>query len=75
MAAIAVRLFGGPNVDCFPHNSNFYQKYSFLLQSPWASSLEQETKVLSTLKKLGKIVGADKRLEVLYTSSIMRGFR
>ena len=43
MAAIAVRMFGGPDVDCFPHNSFFYQKYSFLLQSPWASSLEQES--------------------------------
>ena len=43
MAAIAVRMFGGPEVDCFPHNSFFYQKYSFLLQSPWASSLDQES--------------------------------
>ena len=49
MAAIAVRMFGGPDVDCFPHNSFFYQKYSFLLQSPWASSLEQVSHLSSSV--------------------------
>ena len=75
MAAIAVRLFGGPDVDCFPHNHQFYQKYTFLFKSPWASSFEQEREVENTLKLLGSTIGADKRLDVLFTSAIMRGFR
>lgn len=75
MAAVGVRLFGGPDVDCFPHNHQFYQKYTSLLKSPWTSSLEQERKVEDTLQLLGETIGADKRMEVLFTSAIMRGFR
>jgi len=75
MAAMAIRLFGGPDVDCFPHDHEFYQKYTFLLKSPWASSLEQERDVENTLRELGATIGSDKRLEVLFTSAIMRGFR
>jgi len=75
MAALAVRLFGGPEVDCSPHDHFFYQKYSFLLKSPWASSLEQEREVVNTLRLLGTTIRSDKRLEVLFTSAIMRGFR
>ena len=37
--------------------------------------LDQEVSVLKTLMMLGQIVGADKRLEVLLTSAVMRGFR
>eukprot|EP00090_Calanus_glacialis_P030481 TRINITY_DN49188_c0_g1_i1.p1 TRINITY_DN49188_c0_g1~~TRINITY_DN49188_c0_g1_i1.p1 ORF type:complete len:144 (+),score=40.06 TRINITY_DN49188_c0_g1_i1:2-433(+) len=75
MAAVGVYLFGGPDVDCFPHNHQFYQKYTSLLKSPWTSSLEQERKVEDTLQLLGETIGADKRMEVLFTSAIMRGFR
>jgi len=75
MVAVAIRLFGGPDVDCFPHNHEFYQKYTFLLKSPWASSFEQEREVENTLRELGAIIGSDKRMEVLFTSAIMRGFR
>ena len=75
MTAIAVRLYGGPDVDCFPHTHSFYQKYDFLLRSPWASALEDEVMVERTLREVGEIIGADKRMEVLYTSAIMRGFR
>ena len=46
-----------------------------LVKSPWASSLEQERKVEDTLQLLGETIGADKRMEVLFTSAIMRGFR
>lgn len=75
MAAVAVRLFGGPDVDCAPHDHLFYQKYTFLLKSPWASSLEQEREVVNTLRLLGALIGSDKRIEVLFSSAIMRGFR
>eukprot|EP00092_Neocalanus_flemingeri_P047581 GFUD01053967.1.p1 GENE.GFUD01053967.1~~GFUD01053967.1.p1 ORF type:complete len:165 (+),score=47.09 GFUD01053967.1:33-497(+) len=75
MAAVAVRMFGGPDVDCFPHNHQFYQKYTFLLKSPWASSLEFESEAENTLRNLGATIGGDKRMEVLFTSAIMRGFR
>ena len=58
----------------FPSHE-FYSKYNFLLSSPWSSSMEQEAKVEKVLKEVGQLIQADKRMEVLFTSAIMRGFR
>ena len=35
----------------------------------------QEWSVVDTLRMIGITIGSDKRLEVLFTSAIMRGFR
>ena len=55
MAAVGVRLFGGPEVDCFPHDHEFYTKYNFLLASPWSSSLEQEKKVIKRKEEVAEL--------------------
>jgi len=74
MTHVAVQLYGGPGVDTHPHDEYFHQKYSFLLTSPWASSHQLEREVVNTLGQLGRLIGPDKRLEVLFTSALMRGF-
>ena len=74
MTHVAVQLYGGPEVDPHPHDEYFHHKYSFLLTSPWASSHQLEREVASTLGQLGRLIGPDKRLEVLFTSALMRGF-
>jgi len=78
LLAIAVRLYGGPNYAWFPDGKeikeDFFKKYSYLLRSPWARSLEEEEEVIQTLKETGELVGSDRVLEVLETNCIMSGF-
>ena len=44
--------------------SEFYSKYSYLLRSPWAASIEDEREVLDTMKETAKLLAADRALEV-----------
>ena len=35
--------------------------------------IKEEEKVVGTLRKLGELIGSDEKLEVLFTTCIMRG--
>jgi len=74
LTSIAVRLFGG-SVDGTMVGSEYTGKYAGMLRSPWACSYEEEEKVVGTLRGLGELIGGDEKLEVLFTTCIMRGFQ
>jgi len=71
-------MFGGAEHQFFPDDqvikSEFYSKYSYLLRSPWAASIEDEREVLDTMKETAKLLAADRALEVLFTNCLMVGF-
>jgi len=71
-------MFGGAEHQFFPDDqvikSEFYSKYSYLLRSPWAASIEDEREVLDTMKETAKLLAADRALEVVFTNCLMAGF-
>ncbi|XP_023336326.1 uncharacterized protein LOC111707447 [Eurytemora carolleeae] len=74
LTSIAVRLFGGSR-DGAMITPEYTSKYAGMLRTPWACSYEEEEKVVGTLRKLGELIGSDEKLEVLFTTCIMRGFQ
>ena len=54
-----------------------FVKFRFLarLNANYSPILSQERNVENTLRMIGLTINSDKRLEVLFTSAIMRGFR
>lgn len=78
ITSIGVRLFGGNGgggSDTTMVPKSCTGMYSGMLMSPWACSLEDEQKVIRTLQRVGAVIGSDEKLEVLFTTCIMRGFR
>jgi hypothetical protein len=74
LTSIGVRMFGNGR-DKTMLEQKHEDTYNKLMRSPWACSFEGEEKVQFTRESVGRTIGGDEKLEVLFTTCIMRGFQ